>query len=128
MLARHEQDETVLAQLHRMDARIGGHLRHNRDIGGVLDQVLEHGGRIVDLEREGEAFMPAFQRRQDRHDVIGAVGAHPQMPARQRAAAGEESLRLLFRGEQPRGDRMQRLPGRRQLHAAPASRSNRPTP
>ena len=85
------------------------------DFGGTFD-------RNCDLEREGEAVVLALQRREDRHHVVGAVGGDAQVPARERARAGEQRLRLVLGGKQPRGDRMQRLADRGQLHAAALAR------
>ena len=53
--------------------------------------------------------MAFFQLRQNGNDVVGAVGADPQMPARQVAAAGEQRMRFFARGEQARRDRKQGL-------------------
>ena len=119
MPARREQHQPVVAQLHAVEARVGGHLRHHGDVGAMVDQLVEHRGRVVDLEREGQPLVLAPQRRQDRHHVVGAVGGNAQVPAGQRARAREQRLRFLLGGEQPRRDGVQRLPGRGELHAAP---------
>ena len=87
----------------------------------VVDQLVDHGGRVVDLEREGEALVLAFQGREDRHHVIGAVGPKP--------AGARASARASHREQSPAPPSsaansrdcvaLQRLPGRRKLHTAP---------
>jgi hypothetical protein len=63
----------------------------------VLGEVIEHGRRVVDLQREGESGMQALELGQDRHDVVGAVRAHPQMAAGQGAAAGQKRAGFFLR-------------------------------
>jgi hypothetical protein len=84
--------------------RIGDGLGHHRGIGLVAQQALQHFGRIVDRQCEGDRRRALAERGHDRHDVMGRVGGDPQMAAGQSLLPCQKSLRLVLGREQARGD------------------------
>jgi len=121
MADRHEHDQPVVLELDAVEAGVGGQLRRHPDIGLVVEQLLQHRRGAADAQREGEAAVIALQRREDRHGVIGAVGAHPQVPAGQRLGAGEQGAGLVLQREQPGGDVVEALADGGELGAPAAA-------
>ena len=69
-------------------------LRHDADVGCLVENVGEHGGGIVDAQREGEARLAgASWSARIGIDVDGAVGADAQEAAVGDTAVGEHVAR-----------------------------------
>jgi hypothetical protein len=115
-----EQHHAVGTQPYGVQARVGYAFGHHRDVGLVPKQALQHDGRIVDRQREGEALGAVAQGGHDGHDMVRRIGRDPQMPTGQRLLAGQQRTGLILHGEQPRGDAVQLAAGLGRQHAAAA--------
>ena len=65
----HEEHQPVGAEGQSEEARIGGELRHYRNIGLVVEKPAQHGDRVAEAERKRKAAMPPLQLGQNRNEI-----------------------------------------------------------
>ena len=119
MPRRRKEHHAVAPQEPDRETRIGTRARGDRDIRAIIEQVIEHRGRVADPQAEGQARGPLAHPSQQRHRVGRTVRRDSQMALPHGAHAFEQGLRLVLRCKEARGDVEQFLPQRRQGHAAP---------
>jgi len=121
MVARYEDDEAMYRAEDAIEPRIVGDIGDDDDVGLVAKERDQDFFRIADRQGDMDPRVTAGEGGEERHDVIGAVGADPQMPGRQLVRPAEQLTRLLFEEEQSPGDLEQRLAERRRDDAPAAA-------
>ncbi len=103
MAAVDEGDQPVSAQGQGVEPRVAGNVGDYRDVGAMFQQPAQQGVGIAGDQRQPDAGIAPPESRQRPDDMVGRVGADPQMAVLQPARGGEQRLSLALEAEQPAG-------------------------